>query len=133
MNRLSGTERRLREALNRLLQGRPIHPSLQKKPIRLSITNLSREAGLSRNCIYQNHRDILQEFKLLQEKQGRKNEKLPVDKISELRTIIGKQNKVISQIATACHEYLLQIRRLESDNKRIKRSNAELIRTLNSK
>ena len=131
MNRLLKTERRLREALNRLVQGRPIHPSLQKKPIRLSITNLSREAGLSRNCIYQNHRDILQELSILQEKYVRNHKHAPADKILELRAILRKKDKVISQIATACHEYLLQIRRLESENKILNSRNSELIKALN--
>ena len=131
MKRLLETERKLREALNRLLQDKPIHPNLQKKPVQLSIANLSREAGVSRNCIYQNHRDILQELKLSQEKRSGTNKKAPADKISELRTIIRKKDKVISQIATACHEYVLQIRRLESENKRIKSKNSELFKTLN--
>ena len=131
MKRLLETERKLREALNRLLQDRPIHPNLQQKPVQLSIANLSREAGVSRNCIYQNHRDILQELKLSQEKRSGTNKKTPADKISELRTVTRKKDKVISQIATACNEYLLQIRRLESENKRLKSRNTELIKTLN--
>ena len=131
MKRLLATEYKLREALNRLLQNRPIHPNLQQRPVQLSIANLSREAGVSRNCIYQNHRDVLQELRLLQEKRSGTNKKTPADKISELRTIIRKKDKVISQIAAACHEYLLDIRRLESENKRIKGRNTELMKTLN--
>ena len=131
MKRLLETERKLREALNRLVQGRPIHPNLQKKPVQLSIANLSREAGVSRNCIYQNHRDILQELKSSQEKRSGTNKKTPADKISELRTIIRKKDKLISQIATACHEYVLQIRRLESENKRLEGRIKQLFKTQN--
>src|SRR5208283_3468700 len=54
--RLRNTDRKLREALERLVKGMPTHPDLQKRSYRLTIATLAHEARVGRNAIYTNHR-----------------------------------------------------------------------------
>jgi hypothetical protein len=49
---------RLREALDRLIEGRASHPAHQRG-YRLTVASLARESGIGRNAIYSNHRDLL--------------------------------------------------------------------------
>jgi transposase-like protein len=57
-----GVERRLQAALERLVSGTPKHPSLRGRAYRPSVSALAREAGVSRNTIYANHRSIIKEL-----------------------------------------------------------------------
>ena len=66
--RLRNTERKLREALERLVKGLPTHPDLQKRPYRLSIATLAREARVGRNAVYTNHRPIIEELRRASER-----------------------------------------------------------------
>jgi hypothetical protein len=56
--RLEASDIKLRDALERLVQGRPIHPRHQNG-CRLTVAALAREAGVGRNAIYTNHRAML--------------------------------------------------------------------------
>jgi hypothetical protein len=56
--RLELSNTRLRDALERLVQKRPIHPRHQNG-YQLTVAALAREAGVGRNAIYTNHRAIL--------------------------------------------------------------------------
>ncbi len=84
------TEARLNAALQRLVDGQPLHPSLQGRPHTLSVTNLSREANVSRNSIYTRHSSF---FDKLQEARAKQEGTLPPprpprEKINELRAIV---------------------------------------------
>lgn len=57
--RLRNTDRKLREALERLVKGLPTHPDLQKRSYRLTVATLAREARVGRNAIYTNHRSMI--------------------------------------------------------------------------
>src|SRR4051794_12681949 len=57
--RLRNTDRKLREALKRLVQGAPTHPRLQNGAYRLTVTTLAKEARVGRNAIYTNHRELI--------------------------------------------------------------------------
>jgi predicted transcriptional regulator len=57
--RLRDTDRKLRDALTRLVQGVPTHPRLQKGAYRLTVTTLAHEARVGRNAIYTNHRELI--------------------------------------------------------------------------
>ncbi|WP_269274629.1 hypothetical protein [Sinorhizobium psoraleae] len=61
--RLRNTDRKLREALERLVKGLPTHPDLQKRSYRLTIATLAREARVGRNAIYTNHRSMIDELR----------------------------------------------------------------------
>jgi DNA-binding transcriptional regulator PaaX len=56
------TEQRLRTALERLVAGTPRTKSLRKTGYRLTVTVLAREANVSRNTIYANHRSFVDEL-----------------------------------------------------------------------
>jgi hypothetical protein len=58
--RLQETDRKLRDALNRLVNGAPRNAALQERCHQFSVANLAREAGVARNAIYTNHRDIIE-------------------------------------------------------------------------
>ena len=61
--RLGDTHRRLSNALERLIEGRLNDPALQKTQNRFTVATLAREAGVGRNAIYTNHRDLLEELR----------------------------------------------------------------------
>src|SRR5260370_19427325 len=82
-----GTEQRLRAALERLVGGRPNHRSLRGQTYRLSVSTLAREARVSPNTIYANHRSILEE--LTTDHQGAQRIRpAPAQKIAELGAMI---------------------------------------------
>jgi hypothetical protein len=60
--RRQATALRLSAALARLVNGTPCHPSLKGQSYRLSVTVLAREAGIGRNAIYTNHRNLIDEL-----------------------------------------------------------------------
>lgn len=58
--RRNATRDKLHAALQRLLDKRPVHPSLQRRAYRLTVATLAREARVGRNAIYSNHRVIIE-------------------------------------------------------------------------
>ncbi|GLT00312.1 hypothetical protein GCM10007897_16960 [Sphingobium jiangsuense] len=56
------TEQRLRAALGRLVAGKPRRKSLRNTAYRLTVSVLAREANVSRNTIYTNHRSFVDEL-----------------------------------------------------------------------
>ena len=57
--RLQETDRKLRDALDRLIKGTPREASSQERRYALSVASLAREAGVARNAIYTNHRAMI--------------------------------------------------------------------------
>ena len=60
---LPETDRKLRDALDRLVKGTPRDGSLQERRYQLSVASLAREAGVARNAIYTNHRAMIEVLK----------------------------------------------------------------------
>jgi chromosome segregation ATPase len=60
--RRQSTEQRLRAALERLVAGKPRSKSLRNAGYRLTVSVLAREANISRNTIYANHRSFVDEL-----------------------------------------------------------------------
>lgn len=58
--RTYATRDRLHAALQRLIDKRPVHSSLRGRTYRLTVATLAREARVSRNAIYTNHRVIIE-------------------------------------------------------------------------
>lgn len=54
--------RAYRAALNRLVEGKAMHPSLAGRPARITPAAVAREARRSRNPLYTTHRGILDEI-----------------------------------------------------------------------
>lgn len=60
--RRQSTEQQLRAALGRLVAGKPRTKSLRKTGYRLTVAVLAREANVSRNTIYANHRSFVDDL-----------------------------------------------------------------------
>ena len=97
--RMQATAEKLRAALDRLTRGarEPSDAGIQ----RLTVAALAREAGVSRNAIYANHRDILNELIRARQRQRVPDRIVTIkDKITEQRSVIEDMQHQIRQLAT---------------------------------
>lgn len=126
--RLRNTERKLREALERLVKGLPIHPDLQKRSYRLTIATLAREARVGRNAIYTNHRPIIEELRRTSERTVIPN-KLAAweDKLAQQRALIQVLQIEERRMVTENAVLLKRILEAEAEVERQKRQNTRLI------
>lgn len=62
--------RAYRAALARLVRGEGRHPDHQGRVVRISPASVAREAGKSRNPLYETHRDILDEIEAASQAPG---------------------------------------------------------------
>lgn len=97
--RMQATAEKLRAALDRLTGGTSQRPD---GPIqRLTVAALAREAGVGRNAVYANHRDILDELIRARQRQRPPDRTVIVkDKITEQRSVIEDMQQQIRQLAT---------------------------------
>jgi len=97
--RMEATAEKLRAALDRLIQGngqRFIVPAS-----RLTVAALAREAGIGRNAIYSNHRDILDDLNQARQRQSQPDRGRRVeDRISEQRSMMDEMQVQIRQLVT---------------------------------
>lgn len=126
--RLHETERKLREALERLVKGLPTHPDLKKRPYRLTVAALAREARVGRNAIYTNHRVMVEEL----HKAGRQRavpDKLAAweDKLTEQRNVINVMRLEQRRLVTENAVLLKRALEAEAEATRQRRHNACLI------
>lgn len=126
--RLRNTDRKLREALERLVKGLPTHPDLQKRSYRLTVTTLAREARVGRNAIYTNHRPIIDELHRASERKIIP-EKLAAweDKLAQQRALIQVMQIEERRMVTENAVLLKRILEAETEVERQKRHNARLI------
>lgn len=126
--RLRNTDRRLREALDRLVKGLPTHSDLQKRSYRLTVTTLAREARVGRNAIYTNHRQIIEELRRASERKIIP-EKLAAweDKIAQQRALIQVLQIEERRMVTENAVLLKRVLEAETEVERQKRHNARLI------
>ncbi|WP_136659228.1 hypothetical protein [Nitratireductor sp. XY-223] len=126
--RLRNTDRKLRDALERLVKGLPTHPKLQRRPYRLTVATLAREARVGRNAIYTNHRSIIEE---LHRANDRKvvPEKLAAweDKLAQQRSLIQVLQIEERRLVTENAVLLKRTLKAEAEVERQKRHNARLI------
>ena len=127
--RLRETDRKLREALDRLVKREPTHPDLKKRPYRLTVSTLAREAGIGRNAIYNNHRTMLGKLEKARQKRVVPGQLASwQDKVTELRTINEELLTENRRIVTENAALLKRSRKAEAESKRLERNNARLIR-----
>lgn len=55
-------ERKYRAALERLIQGKGMHPDHTGRPVRITPAAVAREAGMGRNALYTTHKALLDEI-----------------------------------------------------------------------
>jgi hypothetical protein len=126
--RLRNTDRKLREALERLVKGLPTHPDLQKRSYRLTIATLAREARVGRNAIYTNHRSMIDELRRASDRKI-VPEKLAAweDKLAQQRTLIQVLQIEERRMVTENAVLLKRVLEAETEAERQKRHNARLI------
>jgi len=126
--RLRNTDRKLRDALERLVKGLPTHPDLQKRSYRLTITTLAREARVGRNAIYTNHRSMIEELRRARDRRV-VPEKLVVweDKLAQQRDLIRVLQIEKRRLVTENAVLLKRTLEAEAEVERQKRYNARLI------
>lgn len=92
------TKMKLTEALGRLMNRPPSNPKLEKKlqqgGYQLSISALAPEAGISRNAINTNHKEIIEDLRTIQRhsKNMPQTLKTPNDKIPGLRGLLRTES-----------------------------------------
>jgi hypothetical protein len=126
--RLRNTDRKLREALERLVKGLPTHPDLQKRSYRLTVATLAREARVGRNAIYTNHRSMIDELRRASDRRI-VPEKLAAweDKLAQQRALIQVLQIEERRMVTENAVLLKRILEAETEVERQKRHNARLI------
>jgi hypothetical protein len=100
---MRATANKLRAALDRLVRGAPEHTASRHRIQRLTVAALAREAGVGRNAVYANHRDILDDLARARRR------RLAPDRIGSMEEKIAEQRAVIDDMQ-------LQIRRLATEN-----------------
>ena len=121
-----GIEQRLRAALERLVNGTPNHRSLRGQTYRMNVSTLAREARVSRNTIYANHRSILE--KLTTDHQVTKRIRpAPEQKIAELGAMIDQLQQQRQQLTTENAALLKRAIDAEEMLDRLRKQNAQLL------
>jgi len=115
---------KLRDALDRLIDGRPTHPAHQRG-YRLTVAALARESGIGRNAIYTNHRALLDALTVAAATPA------PAatwqDKVDELRESLREMKQAERQQITQNAQLLARARTAEAEADRLRRHNARLI------
>jgi len=130
---MRATADKLRKALDRLVRGVPEHRASRHQAQRLTVAALAREAGVGRNAIYTNHRDILDDLararrrRLAPDRIGGMEEK-----IAEQRAIIDDMQLRIRQLATENAGLLRRAVEAERLAERADRRNALLTREIDA-
>ena len=78
--RKAETRLRLREAIERLRAGRPLNLAVRARRWKLDVKTVAQEAAVSRNAIYQNHPEIVDELRTARsERAGAQTETVNVE------------------------------------------------------
>jgi hypothetical protein len=129
--RLEVSDSRLRDALERLIQGRPVHPHHQKG-YRFTVAVLAREAGICRNAIYANHRAFIDALATAAATDRRKPPESLQDKIDELRAIISTMKQEERRMISENAALLQRARAAEADAERCRQHHARLVTEQNT-
>lgn len=123
------TDRKLRDALDRMIKGTPRDPSLQQPSYQLSVASLAREAGVARNAIYTNHRAMIDALR-----QAAQQRVVPskleswVDKLAEQRAVIDVLKTEQRRLATENAALLKRAIDAETTAARHERQNVRLLK-----
>jgi hypothetical protein len=129
--RLRATAERLRAALERLTRDSGL-PSASATA-RLTVAALAREAGVGRNAIYANHRDILDDLA-----RARQRQRVPAsgltaeDRITEQCRLIDDMQQQFRQLATENAGLLRRAIEAERRADRAERRSAQLTKEIGS-
>jgi hypothetical protein len=131
--RMRATAEKLRAALDRLVRGTPERLASRHSAHRLTVAELAREAGVARNAIYTNHRDILDELGQAR-RRGTVPDRLDTteQKIAEQRAAIDDMQIQVRQLATENAALLRRAVEAERLADRVDRRNADLTRQIDA-
>ncbi|UVK49698.1 hypothetical protein DBIPINDM_007714 (plasmid) [Mesorhizobium sp. AR02] len=127
--RMRATAQKLREALDRLIRDSGSRSA--SATARLTVAALAREAGVGRNAIYTNHRDILDDLT-----GARQRQRAPTsgptaeDKITEQRCLIDGMQQQVRQLATENAGLLRHAIEAEQRADRAERRSAQLTKEI---
>lgn len=97
--RMQATAGKLRAALDRLIHQDGQHPVVPAS--RLTIAALAREAGVGRNAIYTNHRDVLDDLVKVRQRHSQPEPVRRIQgRISEQRSMMEEVQAQIRQLVT---------------------------------
>ncbi len=131
--RMQATANKLGAALDRLVRGAPERLASTRPGRRLTVAALAREAGVARNAIYTNHRDILDDLA-----RARKRGAIPdrlgstEQKVAEQRAAIDDMQLQIRQLVTENAGLLRRAVEAERLAERADRRNAQLTKQIDA-
>lgn len=120
------TERRIRQALDRLVAG----ASLQGPATRLTVAALAREAQVSRNTIYAAHSAFLDELASANPPQPANTRPKPISDTAKLRAVMRENQEQRRLLATENAGLLKRVIDAEKAVARLEKQNAKLIEDL---
>lgn len=131
--RMQATTDKLAAALDRLVRGAPERLASTHPGPRLTVAALAREAGVARNAIYTNHRNILDDLARAQ-KRGVVPDRLGSveQKVTEQRAAIKDMELQIRQLVTENAGLLRRAVEAERLAERADRRNAQLTRQIDA-
>jgi hypothetical protein len=121
------TRNKLRAALERLVAGRPIDPTLRKIRYRLTVSTLAREASVGRNAIYTNHRALVEELRHATLQDGQISRGSTKNKLDEQRAAIDVMKVAERRMITENAVLLKRALDAEAEAARHRKHNARLI------
>lgn len=124
------TEQNLRSALDRLVGMKPNHPTLRGKRYRLTVAALAREARVSRNTIYANHRPIVEELDRVIQQTGREGGSDYDLKLKNAREVIIHLQEQKQKLATENAILLKRTLEAEQQREQLKKQNVRLLQDL---
>ena len=124
--RRSATERKLREALERLIKGLPTHPDLKAGRYRVTVATLAKEARIARSAIYANHQSLLADIEAATTADTHIIASWP-DKVSEQRAVIARMKADARRLLTENAALLKRALDAEAEAQGLRRRNARLV------
>lgn len=118
--RKARTERVLREAWARLQAGTPLNEAVQRRKWKIDVKTLAEEAGVSRNTIYQNHSEIIEEVRTAQGRLSGSGTNSATSETRRLRRCLKKIEQEQRLLVTQNAELLARAQHAENENKELK-------------
>ncbi|TLW99320.1 hypothetical protein [Rhizobium sp. MHM7A] len=128
--RRRNTARRLRQAFDRLVAGNPQDSSRQGRPSRLTVAALAREARVSRNTIYAEHSEFLDELASANPPGPATHSPAPKPETAKLRALIGQLQEQKRLLATENAGLLKRAIDAERAMARLEKQNAKLVQDI---
>ena len=122
------TDRKLRDALDRMIKGTPRDASLQQRSYTLSVASLAREAGVARNAIYTNHRVMIDALRQAAQRVVPSKLESWGDKLAEQRAVIEVLKTEQRRLATENAALLKRAIDAETAAARHERQNDRLLK-----